>query len=88
HGECVAVGMLCMSEGEARERIKQAISKFGLATEWQDGYDEFVAALAHDKKASGASINVVKVQKIGTFAEQKMTPQQIAEISREVITLV
>lgn len=88
HGECVAIGMLCMSEGEAREKIKKAISNFGLPTSWKGGLDEFTAALTHDKKSDGDSINVIKVEKTGTFTEQKMTAREIAEISREVITLI
>ena len=88
HGECVAVGMLCMSEGEVRARIANTAAHFGLPTVWNGGYDEFTAALSHDKKASGASINVIKVEKIGTFTEQKMTPCEIAQSCREVITLI
>ena len=88
HGECVAVGMLCMSEGETRERIKNTVAHFGLPTTWQGRECEVIAAMTHDKKASGDSIKVIKVDKLGTFTEQKMTAREIAEKSREVITLI
>ena len=88
HGECVAVGMLCMSEGETRERIKKTVANFGLPTTWQGKESEVIAAMTHDKKESGDSIRVVKVDKLGTFTEQKMTAREIAAQIGEVIALV
>lgn len=88
HGECVAVGMLCMSEDEVRGRIAKAVAHFGLPTTWQGKESDVIAAMTHDKKASGDSINVVKVDKLGTFIGQKMTAREIAAQSREVITLI
>ena len=88
HGECVAVGMLCMSDGETRERIKKTIAHFGLPTTWQGRESEVITAMTHDKKASGESIRVVKVDKLGTFTEQKMTAREIAAQIGEVIALV
>ena len=88
HGECVSVGMLCMCEGAVRERIAKTVAHFDLPTTWRGKKDDVIAAMTHDKKASGDRITVIKVQKLGSFTEQKMTPTEIAEQSREVITLI
>ncbi len=88
HGECVAIGMLCMSEGKVRARIAKTVAHFGLPTTWQGKESEVISAMTHDKKASGDSINVVKVDTLGSFIQQKMTAREIAAQSREVITLI
>ena len=66
HGECVALGMLYMSSGEAQKRIRAVLQKYGLPTEVHESPDELYRALSHDKKTAGDTVKVVKVDTIGT----------------------
>lgn len=79
HGECVALGMLCMSGGEAKDRLRSLLQKIGLPTEWSGDIDGIVRAAAHDKKGNGEGINVISVSGIGSFETGIMTAEEIAE---------
>ncbi len=71
HGECVALGMIPMSVGEARERIVAVLKKVGLPTTYDGDTDAVCAAMLHDKKASGGFVNVITVDKIGKYNTEK-----------------
>lgn len=88
HGECVAVGMLCMSAPEVRERIAAALVPFGLPTTWRGSAEALEKAMLHDKKAGGDTITVVRVENVGSFVECRMTAREIADQSREVLELI
>lgn len=77
HGECVALGMLPMSSGAARERIKAVLEKNGLPTVFDGDKTAVIEALTHDKKASHGAINVVTVDEIGEFNMKKETPSEL-----------
>lgn len=79
HGECVALGMLPMCSGAARERIKAVCEKNGLPTVFDGDRNAVIDALTHDKKASGGKINVVTVSEIGKFEMKKETPSELLE---------
>ena len=79
HGECVALGMLPMCSGSARERIKAVCEKNGLPTVFDGDKAAVIDALTHDKKASGGAINVVTVSEIGKFEMKKETPSKLLE---------
>lgn len=66
HGECVALGMLYMSEGDAKKRILSLLKKYGLPTEISVSPDVLYETLCHDKKASDGTVKTVRVEKIGT----------------------
>lgn len=65
HGESVAVGMLPMAEGSARERIKKLLENIGLPVSCSTPAEELLAYLAHDKKMAGNKIFTVTVRRIG-----------------------
>ena len=65
HGECVALGMMFMSEGEAKKRIENLLCRFGLPTTLDADADVLYSALTHDKKASDGKVSVVLVREIG-----------------------
>ena len=67
HGECVALGMMFMASGEAKERIKNLLSKNNLPTETNFNVEAVYEALHHDKKSAGTGVNVVTVKNIGEF---------------------
>ena len=67
HGECVALGMLPVSCGEARKRIEAVLKKLNLQTEYDGNKEEALAFIEHDKKASRGGIHVVFCDEIGTY---------------------
>lgn len=71
HGECVALGMLFMCTGKARDRIKNLLLKYGLPTEYSADADTLYGVLTHDKKASGGNVSVVRVDEIGNRRIEK-----------------
>ncbi len=68
HGECVALGMLVMSGGEMRERIRRVLKKWGLPTEIHADVSKVLEALSHDKKASGDRISVITCDAPGSYS--------------------
>ena len=79
HGECVALGMIPMCSGSARERIKAVCEKNGLPTVFDGDKSAVIDALTHDKKASGGEISVVTVSEIGKYEMKKETPSELLE---------
>ena len=80
HGECVAVGMMYMSDGRARQQIGTALEKYGLPL--SDDFDpvclsEFVG---HDKKAKSSHVTAVWVSKIGSFEFRDMTQEELKQL--------
>ena len=72
HGECVALGMLYMSEGKAKERIEKVLKKLSLPTKTDIDKDKVLSAVMHDKKASGDKITIIYVKEIGSFEMRKI----------------
>lgn len=92
HGECVALGMLCVSDGTVRARLEKLLGAFGLPTavSLPVAASALTEKLQLDKKGDGAAITVVTVPQIGTYALEKMTPAQLLAKTQEsgVITLL
>lgn len=81
HGECVALGMLPMCSGEAREQISAALRSVGLQTELSvtpEMKNRILEAIVHDKKSSGRGIRIITVAEAGEFRESIETPAEIA----------
>lgn len=83
HGECVALGMMYTSRGEARERIAGVLRALGLPTEYPVRAEEIIEAVGHDKKASGNIVNVVLCEKIGSYKTEKMTLDETTCLVKE-----
>ena len=81
HGECVAIGMLPMCEGEVRERIRTQLCKMGLPTKPFGDSEKVLSAIAHDKKLSGSTLSAVYVPKIGEYEIRKV---QLCEYRKEL----
>lgn len=88
HGECVGIGMLCMSSPEAGGRIKIILDKMDIPTSWRGDENELKETMLHDKKANGDKINVITVDEIGSFKEEKLSVDEITERCREVLSLL
>ena len=65
HGECVAIGMMYTSSGQARERIEAMLRRWTLPTEDSFTPKELLQAAIHDKKASQGGVRMVLVQSPG-----------------------
>lgn len=77
HGECVALGMLAVSKGEVKERIKKALKNCGLPIEFEYDEQEVFKALLHDKKANSKGVTLVKCEKIGTFIFEETSMEEL-----------
>ena len=78
HGECVALGMIPMCEGEVRERLVRVLEKYGLPTSCRVKADAVMRAVLHDKKRNeDGTVTVVTVPEIGKFAFADMTPDEL-----------
>ncbi len=75
HGESVAVGMLCMCDGDIRERLELILCDIGLPTSVDADKEKLYNLILRDKKASGSNITVVYVREIGK-AELITLPKQ------------
>ena len=84
HGECVALGMMYMSSGEAKERIKNLLVKNNLPTSADFDTEKVFEALQHDKKAAGSGVNTVFVNKIGEFEFKFLEYREIYNILKGV----
>lgn len=87
HGECVGIGMLCMSSPDIVKRLRHILHRMDIPTSWRGYEKELKAAMLHDKKAGGDTISVILVDKLGTFREEKMTVDEIIARCREVLSL-
>lgn len=88
HGECVGIGMLCMSSPEIARRLRHILHRADLPTSWRGSEAELKEAMLHDKKAADGKISVILVDEIGSFKTEKLTVDEIIERSREVLELI
>lgn len=77
HGECVGIGMLYFSSGEARERIRALLLREGLPTTTNVAPQTLFDAILHDKKAVTDGVVVVRVDEMGTHHLEKLTPEEL-----------
>lgn len=80
HGECVALGMMFMSTGKAKEQIKTLLSKNNLPIKFDFDCEKVFEVLRHDKKSVGDGVNVVVVDSVGSFRFEFMKYQKIENI--------
>lgn len=80
HGECVAAGMMYMSDGSARQQIGKALEKYGLPL-W-DSFDEDALCefVSHDKKAGASNVTAVWVSAIGSFEFRNFTQEELKQL--------
>lgn len=83
HGECVALGMIPLSFGKARERIKAVLMKNKLPVKSDRENSELLKLLALDKKAQKDGVNVVLVKEIGSFEFKFMSFSDIIKLRGE-----
>ena len=72
HGECVALGMIPMCAPDVRARLVTVLQSLGLPTKIEGDLKTALNFTAHDKKCEGSAVNVVFVDKIGSYRIEKM----------------
>ena len=85
HGECVALGMLCMCSDEVYPRLSAAISSLGLKTKIHANADAILDAASHDKKKQGDTVCAVFVNEIGKYEIKKVTEEELKKRLSRVI---
>ena len=84
HGECVAIGMIPMCEGESRQRLLTVLNKIGLPTEYSGNVESALDFVIHDKKAVAGGVSVIYVPEIGTHLIKKVTIEEFRKAVRAV----
>ena len=79
HGECVALGMLPMCSDEVRGRLLPVLEKLGLPTKYRFDKKKAFDAIKHDKKGDNGKINVITVQKPGSYQTVKTDLSELFE---------
>ena len=77
HGECVALGMLPLCSGSVRERLLPVLRKLGLPTACDSDPDKVMRAVLHDKKMYAGKARAIFVEKVGSFTERELTPEEL-----------
>lgn len=80
HGECVAMGMICMCAPEVKAQLIPILEKLSLPIKTTFDDDKVCEAIGHDKKAAGATISTIYVPEIGKFEMRDLTVAQIRKL--------
>jgi len=80
HGECVAIGMLYMSSGEAQKRLEALLQRFGLPLRDSFDTDTLLSYAASDKKKTASGFRVVEVDSIGSFRFETLDSEGLRAI--------
>jgi 3-dehydroquinate synthase len=85
HGECVAAGMMYFCSEQARAALKPVLEKYGLPTADPFEPDTLLSYILHDKKmGDGGEITCVRVDTIGSFAFERLSPNAIRELIQKI----
>lgn len=81
HGECVALGMLYMSNEEVQQQLLAIYDKIGFKLPELSIFDmkEVKEAITHDKKANNQNCSVVTVPKAGEGSIEEWTMQEVLD---------
>ena len=79
HGECVALGMIPMCSPAVRDELTAILKKLDLPCTVDVDINKALEAISHDKKAAQDAINVITVEKIGSFKNEKMNLGELKE---------
>ena len=79
HGECVALGMIPLLSTNIYKRVVNVLNKYNLPTAYSGKLDDVIKHIAHDKKCQGNTLNIIKVEKIGEFIEEKISVEGFSQ---------
>lgn len=77
HGECVALGMLAVCEGDIKARLLKVLESLNLPTEYKADRAALNEAASHDKKAGAERVTVITCESVGEFKMQEETLPQL-----------
>ena len=80
HGEAVGIGMMYFCSDTVKHQLKTILEKYNLPTSATFNKDEAFSLISHDKKALSDEINVIIVEKIGEFKQEKIKLEQFKNI--------
>lgn len=85
HGQCVALGMIPMTDILVRKRLLSVLKKENLPTKCHADTDKVIEAVIHDKKAEDNIIVTIQVEKIGNYKLVPMNIEQLKDAYKEVL---
>lgn len=85
HGQCVALGMIPMTDISVRKRLLSVLKKENLPTKCDADTDKVIEAVIHDKKAEDNIIVTTQVEKIGSYKLVPMNIEQLKDAYKEVL---
>lgn len=83
HGECVAMGMMAVTEDEEiRARLAAVLRRLGLPTapEEDASSEELMNLIMNDKKSGAGSVDLVRVREIGTAVIEPTGMEEIKKM--------
>ena len=84
HGECVALGMICMSSEKVKEELIPVLKKLKLPVKYTFNEDEVCSAIGHDKKSNENGISTIFVNETGSFEMKDMSIQDIKNLLPQI----
>lgn len=87
HGECVALGMLCMCSETVFGRLSNVLEKYGLPTCADVSESDVSRAVLHDKKSNSDGIVAVFAEEIGKYEFLKITADDISERIKRIVRM-
>lgn len=79
HGECVGLGMLYMVSKDLKDRLTKLLVKYGLPVKVKYEKDKVFSFIVNDKKTTGTYIDIIEVEKIGTFSIKQVPIRKIKD---------
>lgn len=79
HGECVALGMICMSSENVRNLLVPVLKKLNLPTSCKIDPERVLECVKHDKKSSEGKITCILVNEIGSFEMKDLSILELSE---------
>ena len=85
HGECVALGMIPMCSEKVRADLIPVLKRLSLPFELNFNTEKLFASMEHDKKLSGKTITVIKVEEAGSFIMEDVLFSDFKKYVQEII---
>jgi 3-dehydroquinate synthase len=86
HGECISIGMIPFISPEIRERVRHLMRKNGISPGYGGDINEAIELVRLDKKRSGDSIRIIKVETIGSYEEVEISLDEFSDyVKKEML---
>jgi len=85
HGECVALGMIPMCSKKVRGELIPVLKRLSLPYEFNADVEKLFSSMEHDKKLSGKTITVIRVEEAGSFVMEDILFSDLKEQIRGTV---